>query len=484
MFENEISLVTDETIKKIQIKNSYAYLSDILENESIHRAYRKYMEAETDWLLFREQLIRESNKLFDLDNPEIKNQQERLDKLYKTNARFTENELKSIIESAVKIRLNFLLRPRTTIKWFVYRGSLYKSIEEINKRMNYFTDYNYLANGFINHCDSEFSGHLRQNISFAEFSNIIVESDNNEMFRLTPHEFIAVLNPVFDFFKHAGYDNVMPIDALVIYLEDKELTPLANSFSILKTKEKMDTLSREDILYGISEILDEINTYQEDTQISDIPTESDFSLELDSFEEKEPIIEEETPGVFMEFGDKPEEIEYQSDHQRYNESYNVSAIKQNREETEVDYIELESVFFEEINNFKYLKNTSKFIVMEETFRHDIFGNEFMECSYIQPTNTGRKTSIPGSIIQGEVVTIVPELPDISKFLNEKQENKIIKKIFSKDLVAYFEFLKTINNSYTWKEAARQIDLLFASRSIDPDSSIACEFRDAINDRYI
>ncbi len=74
--------------------------------------------------------------------------------------------------------------------------------------------------------------------------------------------------------------------------------------------------------------------------------------------------------------------------------------------------------------------------------------------------------------------------ELDKLFDHKLNDKFVKRIFHHNKQEYLTFLKTIRNLTSWKDIAVKIDLLYSHKSIDPDSSIAKEFRNAIQSKLI
>ena len=143
MFENYIETQRLELSKQINTAKRFVLLSEILINPDINAAYKAYMNAEVEWWIYEEQIQRRTNINFDFESEKLKPILEKLDEQMFLAARFDKSGIKTIIDSAIHTRLNYLLRPRTAMKWFVFRGEPTKPFHEIIKRMNYFTEYDY-----------------------------------------------------------------------------------------------------------------------------------------------------------------------------------------------------------------------------------------------------------------------------------------------------------------------------------------------------
>ena len=147
MFESEIEQLKKHLAAQLPQAQPFVYLHEILES-GIDDCYKQSIQAEVDWWIYEEQIERTDHPHFDTSAPELQEIFASLDDAYRQYAQFNISQLNEAIESAVKVRLNFLCRPRTTLKWFIYRGAPTKTVYEILLRLAYFQDYNYLVTGF------------------------------------------------------------------------------------------------------------------------------------------------------------------------------------------------------------------------------------------------------------------------------------------------------------------------------------------------
>ncbi len=68
-------------------------------------------------------------------------------------------------------------------------------------------------------------------------------------------------------------------------------------------------------------------------------------------------------------------------------------------------------------------------------------------------------------------------------IDASEERRFIRKIFQHDAQAYADALVSITRCSSWKEASRAIDEIFIARTIDPYSSEAIRFTEALFDHF-
>ncbi len=231
MFEQHIDRVFIDLMDKIAFGGGFAYITDIVGMAPISRPWRAYLLAEVDWWVYEQQMARVGNPNFDFAYEEFIYAFQHLDSLYAAKARFTNDNLTKILKTAVKTRLNMLLRPRTTLKWFVFRGEPTKPYREIILRLNYLNDYKYISDGFVAHVErNQFLRSSNDIMSVNEFEKIIDEVDNEKIFNVTPQEFLEIVEPMFGFFNSEmspEETDTIPTAALAIFFDDKGIFVLS-----------------------------------------------------------------------------------------------------------------------------------------------------------------------------------------------------------------------------------------------------------------
>lgn len=231
MFEQHIDRVFIDLMDKIAFGGGFAYVTDIVGMAPISRPWRAYLLAEVDWWVYEQQMARLGNPNFDFAHEEFIYAFQHLDSLYAEKARFTNDNLTKILKTAVKTRLNMLLRPRTTLKWFVFRGEPTKPYREIILRLNYLNDYKYISDGFVAHVErNQFLRTSNDIMSVTEFEKIIDEVDNEKIFNVTPQEFLDMVEPMFGFFNNEmapEESDTIPTAALAIFFDDKGIFVLS-----------------------------------------------------------------------------------------------------------------------------------------------------------------------------------------------------------------------------------------------------------------
>ncbi|MFM8437822.1 MAG: hypothetical protein ACKOAX_05055 [Candidatus Kapaibacterium sp.] len=262
MFESDIERSKLRLIEAVDGYQASTYLRDIVACASVDYAYKQYFEAEFAWWLYEEQTVRKTNPHVDPHDPETASILRDLDLRYHKNARFERDQLLSIADAAVKGVLNYRVRPRTTLKWFVYRGEPTKPIHEIYLRMRYFADYPYLHEGFNRWLVQR---GLRFDsldiISVLEFERLIKRIDDDAILDLSPSEFVNMIVPIgYCFPPDPGEpaDRGIPIEAVIIFLDDKEVYVIAQKLEHMLYQQGIRFLTKDMFLSVVDEVLAEV----------------------------------------------------------------------------------------------------------------------------------------------------------------------------------------------------------------------------------
>lgn len=260
MFEKELDRERKGLKSRISLSEPYVKIEAITATDSVHPAYRAYFDAEVAWWIHEERAIRTSNPRFDTTSNKVRDLAQRLDAEFVKNARFDHEELNATVDAAVKTRLNFLCRPRTTLKWFVYRGEPTKPIQEVLLRLGFFYDYKYLTDGIRSWARSRSPNDSAsfEILSIIEFERIVEKVDNDGILDLSQDEFVSLLTPLYEFFASSAPDippETVPTEAVIIFLDDKGAIPISQALERMLYREDLKYLTRSKFLDVIDEVI-------------------------------------------------------------------------------------------------------------------------------------------------------------------------------------------------------------------------------------
>ncbi len=232
----------------------------------ISDAYRQYFSAEIAKREYELRIEMSENSCFRFANADesLSNQ---FSEMLHNSAFFSAQEISELAENAVKLRLNYLCRPRITLRHFIFREKITLSIHEIYVRLNYFYDYSYLIENIRQQINS--SGRAKSEyIAVDEFMKIVEDNDNEYILELTPRQFAEILTPLFEFFSPdttLDDEKSIPTEALIIFLDDKHVEPIAQECERLYFEDNCAEINESIFLEIVTRILEAIdkNTVQD-----------------------------------------------------------------------------------------------------------------------------------------------------------------------------------------------------------------------------
>lgn len=259
MFEREIDRVRKELRTLLMPSQPHLAISDILENDRLSEPYKTYIKAEVKWWVHEERMIRQAQPRFNTAHPDFQGVIRELDSLCSQHARFDHEELNATIDAAVRTRVNHLCRPRTTIKWFIFRGEPTRSIREILLRFDYLYHYSYIRDGFLSWVKARDSDRTQMDlISVVEFERIIEKIDNDAILDLSQPDFVDLMEPIYEFFAEANPEippETVPTEAVIVFLDDKGAIPISQELERLLYREELKFLPRGRLLAVIDDVV-------------------------------------------------------------------------------------------------------------------------------------------------------------------------------------------------------------------------------------
>lgn len=603
MFELEIEREKKRCADTMIQRGEDTTLQRLCAIEGIPMFYKTFFAAHADWWIYELNQERAADRRFDYTDTGIVSLLQETDKVLRETVRFSAEEFLGLLDTAVKARLNFLCRPRTTLRWFVFRGEATKTIQEVWLRLNYFYDYQYLTNGFREWAEKTYSDHPSPELlSVVDFENLIMEIDNAMILELTPHQFTDLLEPLYDFFAppgQAGEDYALPIEALIIFLDDKGVDLIAKELERMYYEDHTDNISRKEFLNVVTTILSSLD----DGDIQPIAEDSE-PIRMD--EEQEPeddsilspefddansgflglihsysqtrdyvsVDKEESAALYMaEFMRDDSFVQDNIGTMREKtQPLNSDVLHNHDDESPTDDSEetIEQVMDEEIQSFQ--DHEEEFVQMPsieelvfdnsaedthdgtveelhvpdslnldteqstETTQNeqpdieivDIAVNDIiaetvenaeqqtstdaLDSDAAEATETASILPEDEEVVNSDERTVEPEhttdstvhseshthaevyslqeqnargyIPSLSSKIDPAKRDTFIKKVFHKDPELFDTFVKDIDKTYSWKEAAAAIDRFYVRHNIKDSGAVAKELRTIIQKRYV
>ena len=249
MFEQEINETIQRITRDVLQDKTLIPLVEILKEPLISNRFKAFFETEAHWWIYTETLSRKRDRRFDFSHPEIASLLSYLEQIQAKHAQFEREDFLSVLDGGVKLTYNYVCRPQTTLKWYVFRGEPTKPLGETLLRMNAFVDYPYFRTVFTDWVDRKREERPTfDSISAREFERIIRRIDDQILLSCTIEELLEIISPLFDFIGK-GEARSVPIDALIVYFDDKHIAKLVEFLERVKEQKTHVTLeSFEDLM--------------------------------------------------------------------------------------------------------------------------------------------------------------------------------------------------------------------------------------------
>jgi hypothetical protein len=139
---------------------------------------------------------------------------------------FPRAEFLEMLENATRFTENYLCRPRWTLGSFLFSGQQEITAETLLRKLEYLADYAYLPQ-LMRRLVTQ---NGKQVITAAEGVAMIARIDDAVVREHSPREQAMLARPIFEFFVLSSEINnkFIPLRALLLFLEDKQLLPLRN----------------------------------------------------------------------------------------------------------------------------------------------------------------------------------------------------------------------------------------------------------------
>jgi len=600
MFELEIEREKKRcTEVMVQRGEEYTSLQRLCAIEGIPMFYKTFFAAHADWWIYELHQERILDRRFDYADQGIVTLLQEMDKVLRETVRFSADEFLSLLDTAVKARLNFLCRPRTTLKWFVFRGEPTKTIHEVWLRLNYFYDYQYLVKGFREWAEKTYSEHPSPELlSVVDFDHLITDIDNAMILELTPHQFTELLEPLYDFFAPSGQaheDFALPIEALIIFLDDKGVDLIAKELERMYYEDGTDKINRHEFLDVVTGILSSLEDTETHISVEDNPPSpvSDEVQSVDADREEEAMLSREFDeansgflGLIHSYSQSRDYVSIDSEESAAlymaefmrddsfvfkttdNSSKNNALKVEIPEEIPTEIIEEfdqhtpliddEEIILQETNDTQHVEILEETVSYLEEQEQDMLNeteseNVIVDAEEISTSSLAIDEPLPDSEqsnvndmqehleetapetlpsqetdVVEEVVAAVDDdvkdeqiitekisdeevlseaaaeeqsaisvaeimpvqeqnargyIPSLSSKIDTAKRDTFIKKIFHKDAELFDAFVKDIDRTYSWKEAAAAIDRFYVRHNIKDSGALAKELRTIIQKRY-
>ncbi|MCD4693452.1 MAG: hypothetical protein K8R79_11095 [Calditrichales bacterium] len=416
-------VITDDKMTVIPL--AYLITRDI--PDSIKHFFNQEVEL---WIRAEEEKFT-SNESFDYDMPEVRMLIDQIFDHLKQNATFHVNKFNQLLERAVKLEMNYLIEPHRTLSQFLFKDSKVVSTMEIYDTLKYFFKYEYYKNAISDYFNLKY---LRE-ISQDQFIDLINQIDEKAFAENRLDTTLKIIKTAISSFEEARGEklNNLSVDVLHTTLCDRNLDDYA---------ELADRLRKE-------------------TELSEL-----------TFEEIETMLREgKIPGIEEE---EVEEVEEKAEVKTYDE---LEDIETSKPEVAVDEIEVQEMKPDTAQIEEEVEEVEEEEEEEE--------EEVEEEVAVEEPPVEKKGDVAQDLADYVAKQISSDTPleSLDNMIKGRTRKKIIKKLFKKKENEFIDFISSINQLSTWKEASSLIDEEFYSRDINPYSNEAINLSDTIYQHF-
>ncbi|KAA3614923.1 MAG: hypothetical protein D8M58_10745 [Calditrichaeota bacterium] len=426
MLDETIELFT-ERMKEIVLKDQrmetipLAYLKTLEIPESVMHFFSQEVEI---WL--REEEEKFESDRFDYDQPEVRMLIDQIFDKLQQNSFFELTKFNHLLERAIKLELNYIVKPHRTLSQFIFKNSDTVSTMEVYDTLKYFFKFEYYKNAISDYFNTKY---LRS-ISHDQFIDLINQIDQKAFEEDRLSTTLKTIKSIMAAISEARQTEItkLSIDILYDALSDRKL----DDYSALVQKTKYET--------ELSELtFDEIEALLKDSKlpgekhVEAEPEESAFSS-YDDIEESAPEVDVESIEV------KESEVDL--------------SLKEDEVEEEIDDLE------------------------EDEIEEEVAAPTPAPA----PVADGNVASDLADHVAQQISSDTP-LEDLNPMIVGRLRRKVVKKLFRKNEQDFVEFLSLLNKESSWKIASKIIDDEFYEREINPYSKEAISLSDIIYLRF-
>jgi len=265
---------------------------------NIPDSVKHYFDQEVElWLREEAEKFTSSNR-FDYELPEVRVLIDKIFDILKQSANFHLTRFHRLLERAIKLEANYLIRPHQTLSQFLFRNSFIITTMEVYDTLKYFEKFQYYKDALTDYFNLKY---LRE-ISQPQFEELIAGIDKQVFSKEPIAKSLQTIKTIINFLNEGRTppSESIPTDILLAAFEDRNLHEFAN----LVNKEMADG-TEELQLNELEQILRARKTLKE---IKAKP--KPISLEqIEDIEETKPEVAVETIEVSEKVEIPTEEVE-------------------------------------------------------------------------------------------------------------------------------------------------------------------------------
>jgi hypothetical protein len=431
IIENMIHKIKEEVLKPNMAQIPLAYLM----TRNIPDSVKHYFDQEVEnWLREEQEKIFSSDR-FDYEMPEIRILLDQIFDILKNTATFSQIKFNQLLERAIKLEANYLIKPHTTLRQFLFKDAPIISTIQVYDTLKYFTHLNYYKEALTQYFNKKYM----KEITEPQFAELIRQIDK-QVFTKNPTQSILKITKAIIKFLNEGRQptDTIPLKILLDAFRDRELDAHAKIIDALIQK-------------GLIEIsIEQLNTLLTTGQLPKAAVKKEAKEEVEEKSPQEALREKLKAKLSLE---------------------SVSDIEEAKPDIQVEKIEVKEEAIPQVQE-----------VEEEVEEEE----EFEEEEITTPPPSEKKTRAEeelADLVSQKLAGTTQQLEPLENIISKKDQKKFIKKLFKKNSKAYNKLINALNEASQWKDASLIIDQYFYDFGINPYSKEAIEFSDIVYTRY-
>lgn len=287
IIENIIQKIRKEVVQQGMERIPLAYIF----TRNIPDSIKHFFDQEVEMWIREEAEKFSASERFDYQTPEVQVLVDKIFDVLKQTAAFHINQFNRLLERAIKLEANYLIRPHQTLTQFLFKDNFVVSTIEVYDMLKYFDKFQYYKDALTDYFNLKY---LRQ-ISQAQFEELIRGIDQ-QVYAKGPVETVLQTVKIINNFVNEGRPaptDVLDIKMLLVILKDRNL----DGFAALIERQGQEG-SREISIPDLEQILRTGKTLR---QLRKARVEEKVSLEeIADIEKEKPKVEVEAISVSEE----------------------------------------------------------------------------------------------------------------------------------------------------------------------------------------
>ncbi len=216
VIENIISKIHKEVVTPQMDRIPLNYLL----TRDIPNSVKHFFDQEVELWIREEAEKFTSNERFDYDMPEVRVLIDKIFDILKQNATFHINKFNQLLERAVKLEANYLIRPHQTLTQFLFKDSFVITTIDVYDMLKYFEKFQYYKDALTDYFNLKYMREISQN----QFEELIAGIDEQAFGSDPVNTTLQVAKTIIDFVNEGRPpSDSLPVDILIQAFQDRNL---------------------------------------------------------------------------------------------------------------------------------------------------------------------------------------------------------------------------------------------------------------------